>query len=185
MSNYDEFIKRTNEVYALSWDDEIDVAEADASGSGFKIPAAGDYDFTVVTFERRMYDGSEKIPACNYAAIGIELYSANGALAGRVHENFYLVSSQTWKIMQFFTALGMRSHGEAKFKPDWQGSIGRSGKCKIAVRKSSQGKEFANVDRYYEPLDAAHLDMQSKALHPERSEGGAFESDPPKPALPF
>lgn len=61
------------EERAFSWDDEYTEVE-----DSFQTVPAGDYDFTIVDFERARFEGSDKMPACPMAKITYEVQTPDG-----------------------------------------------------------------------------------------------------------
>lgn len=136
------------EVKILDWDDEI---EDDGNGGSFITLEPGDYEFEVSKFERSHYtpSASAKTPACNQANITLKISTDEGD--AYILDKFPMASSMEWKISAFFRAVGMKKHGE-KLKMDWNGSIGKKGKCKIIKTAGNKdGVFFNNVDRYIDP----------------------------------
>ena len=114
--------------YAIGWDDDIYADEPE-----YKLLDDGDYDFTVESFERTMYGGSEKLPEC--MKISVTFVCTNGVDTGKVIENFYLAKKSEWRIGAFLTSVGLKTKNEAT-KPSKIGqSIGLTGRCKVTTRK--------------------------------------------------
>lgn len=112
---------------AFGWDDEIQNDES------FSVIPEGEYDFRVIKFERKRYEGGAKIPACNKAALFLELSTADGVI-GKVNTDLIMHSSIEWKISAFFRSIGQKKHGE-KLSMDWSKVPGAEGRCKISMRK--------------------------------------------------
>lgn len=127
------------DVKVFNWDDEIEVDDQ------YVILEDGDYDFTVMNFERGLQDKTEKLPQCNKAIITLKIGEAV------ITENFPLCANMEWKMSAFFRAIGMKKHGE-KAKMDWAGAIGKSGKCHVKKTQGTKnnGTYFNNVDKYYD-----------------------------------
>lgn len=90
----------------LSWDDEI----VDLNDE-YKLLPEGDYFFKVISFERAMYPGGAKLPACPKAIVTFAIYDGF-KVATRVHQDFLLFESVAWKISQFFRAIEEKKSGE-------------------------------------------------------------------------
>lgn len=58
----------------LGWDDEI------TKDDDFALLPEGDYNFTVVKFNRGRHNGSAKLPACNKAEIELKVDDGKGSL---------------------------------------------------------------------------------------------------------
>lgn len=142
----------TNNDVAMSWDDIIE------NDNEFTILPEGDYDFTIVDLERKRFEGSAKMSACPKAEVSIKLYDSNNQSVGSttVKENLLLNRKMEWKLCQFFTAIGLRKHGEP-LKMNWNSVKGRTGRCKVIINKytNDKGEERENnrIDKFYEPVD--------------------------------
>lgn len=122
----------------FNWDDEIEKDDQ------FVTLEEGDYDFTVANFERGLQDKTEKLPQCPKAIITLKVGDAT------ITENFALCGAMEWKISAFFRAIGMKKHGE-KLRMDWQGSIGKTGRCHIVKTPGKNSNAiFNNVSKYYD-----------------------------------
>ena len=67
----------------LGWDDEI------SKESEFTLLPEGDYNFTVVKFNRGRHNGSAKLPACNKAELELSVDDGKGN-TGTVYHNLFL-----------------------------------------------------------------------------------------------
>ncbi len=139
MANAFENTKDTvNEL--LGWDDEI-------SNDGFKLIPDGDYNFTVVNFQRDRFSGNDKTPECNKAIITLRVnYEGENA---DIKHTFFMLRKNEWQLSQFFTSIGQKKHGEP-LKMNWSRVIGSSGRCRIGKR-TYNGNEYNEVKKFYEP----------------------------------
>lgn len=143
----------TNNDCAMGWDDIIE------NDSEFKVLPEGDYDFTVIDFERKRFEGSAKMSACPKAEVSIKIYDKNNQSVGSttINENLLLNRKMEWKLCQFFTAIGLRKHGEP-LKMNWNDIKGRTGRCKVIVNRytNDKGEERENnrIDKFYEYAEA-------------------------------
>lgn len=129
---------------ALGWDDAVEGGDGE-----FEPVPAGDYSFRVVSMERQYHNGSEKMGPCPVARIEIELTDA--PRAAHVFDRLFLNKKVMWKIVSFFTAIGLHEKGdESAFKPDWTRVVGRTGRCRIKVREYN-GRSYNDVDRWIAP----------------------------------
>lgn len=139
------------EGYAFDYEDEIQ----DDGGNGFTLVEAGDYGFTVKSFERGQFPGGKKIPACKKVTVTLVLNTDQGGVP--VKEDFILWSTMEWKLSGFFRSIGMKKHGE-KIRLDWQGAVGRTGAARIGVRdwvgNDGQTRRSNEVEKFYDPDDA-------------------------------
>jgi hypothetical protein len=62
-----------NNDMLMDWDDAIE-----NDGQEFYILPEGDYNFTVVDFERGRFPGSAKLPACNKATLTLQVNTTDG-----------------------------------------------------------------------------------------------------------
>jgi hypothetical protein len=138
----------TDNGHELGWNDAI---ENDVS---FNLLPSGEYPFEVIAFERGRHtpkpDG--KLPACNKAIISLRI---DGGDLGEttVKHNLFLHSSCEGLLCEFFRAIGARKHGE-RLVMDWNKVIGGKGRCKIGIRKGSNGNDYNEVKSLLDPADA-------------------------------
>jgi hypothetical protein len=143
MSNF------ANDGYELGWD-----AEIKNEGTPFVVAENGDYDFTVVGFERGRFAGSAKMPPCNQAKLTIRLDIPGESGVCDVKHNLFLHSKTEWKISEFFISIGQKKKGES-IVPNWNMILGAKGRCKVSKRsfKNKDDKEMwtNDIDKFYEP----------------------------------
>jgi hypothetical protein len=122
----------------LGWDDEIE-----KDGSEFVLLPEGDYNFTVMKFERARFAGSEKMPSCNQAKLELAIHTADHGDVIVFH-NLFLHTKTEGLLSNFFAGIGQKKKGE-KLRMNWNAVIGARGKCKLIVNKyTSKGEERAN-----------------------------------------
>lgn len=134
--------------YELGWNSEIT-----NEGKDFIIAEPGDYDFTVVGFERGRFNGSAKMPACNQAELSIKLNHPDGECI--VKDKLFLHSKTEWKISEFFLGIGQKKKGES-FRPNWNAIIGATGRCKVKKRSyENKGQTYwtNDIEKYYPKED--------------------------------
>ena len=126
---------------AFGWDDEIV-----SDGSEPELIPEGEYPFTVLNFNKKWFNGSEKMCPCNYAELWIRIDGPDGPL-GKIRSNLFLNEKCYGIFSGFFRAIGQKKHGEA-FRPDWGAVPGATGRCRIKVRKfrSRSGEEMESND---------------------------------------
>lgn len=147
---------------ALGWDDEVEGGDGE-----FEPVPAGDYSFRVVSMERQYHNGSEKMGPCPVARIEIELTDA--PRAAHVFDRLFLNKKVMWKIVGFFTAIGLHAKGdESAFKPDWTRVVGRTGRCRIKTREYN-GKTYNDVDRWIAQEEGAAPATRPAAYVPPAS----------------
>lgn len=132
----------------FDWDEEIE-----DDGAGFILFEPGKYDFRVKAFER----GETKRGDAKMAILEIELSDGNGNKT-TIKDYIVLKRSVEWKISSFFRALGMKKHGE-KIKMDWNGSVGKTGRCEVIVEEytGNDGKTYKNnkINKYFDKSASA------------------------------
>ena len=130
----------------LDWNDIIE-----NDGGGFIILPDGDYDFIVKDFERARFPGGQKIPACNKAALTLQIETSDGT--AYVRTDLILHKSLEWKISSFFRAIGQKKKGE-RMVMDWSKVLGSRGRCHVKqtqyVDKNGNTRITNDVDRYYD-----------------------------------
>lgn len=133
----------------MDWDDQIE-----NDGQEFVLLPEGEYNFTVVSFERGRYVGGAKIPACNKATITVQIEAKEGLATIRF--DLYLYRSVEWKISSFFRCIGQKKHGE-RLAMNWSAVVGSKGRAHVKQRSytNSYGEEKTvnEVDRFidYDP----------------------------------
>lgn len=130
----------------FGWDDTIE------NDGGFITLPDGDYDFTVVDFERGRHNGSENLPACNKAVVHLVIEAPQGRVP--VKDNLFLHTKCEGILCSFFTSIGQRKHGE-KLQMNWSKVVGAKGRCKLGTRtwtKNDGETATSNeIKKYYEP----------------------------------
>jgi hypothetical protein len=144
----------TNER-AFDWDDVI---SADSSGGDYVTLPDGDYEFTVVGFEREIFSPgpNAKLPAGTKVAV-MELHFEGFAPDQTIKERLFLHTRTEGILCAFFTSIGQRKHGES-LRPDWKSVIGSKGRAKLGIReyeKDGEKRTINQVKRWLEPSDAA------------------------------
>ena len=143
-------MENTNIERELGWEDEIE-----NEGSPRRVLEAGEYPFTVESFERARFGGSEKVPPCPQAIVHLRIDTPEGP--ANINVNLFLHTRFEWKLCQFFTCLGLRQHGE-KLRMNWQAVTGRAGRCKVTKRtykdRNGVDREANDVDEFLDPAGA-------------------------------
>lgn len=133
-----------NNNLALEWNDSIE-----NDGQEFILLPEGDYNFTVIDFERGRFNGSAKIPACNKAIITVQVESKEGIAT--VKFDLILYRSLEFRLSGFFRSIGQKKHGE-KLQMDWTKIIGKKGRAHFKQRSyvNLNGEEkFVNdIERF-------------------------------------
>lgn len=130
----------------FSWNDTIQ------NDSTFEAIPAGEYAFEVRSFERGRHNGSDKMPACNKATVIIKV--DDGKNSTTIKHNLFLHSKTEGMLCAYFAACGMRKKGEP-LRMNFEGSIGRRGRCKVDIRKwtgnSGQNMESNEIVSFIMP----------------------------------
>ena len=139
----------------MGWDDVIS-----NDGNEFDVVPEGDYYFKVTNFTRARHPGSEKMPACLKAVLTLALTSAwepteeNPAVQGETTVNLFLNRKNERKLCQFFTANGLRKHGE-DMRMNWNAVTNATGTCNVSLREwtgnDGQKRTGNDVKRFYDP----------------------------------
>ncbi len=138
-----------NQNMMLDWNDSIE-----NDGQAFVLLPEGDYNFVVTNFERGRFPGGAKVPACNKAAITIQVNAPEGVSIIRF--DLLLYRSLEWRISGFFRSIGQKKHGE-KLTMDWNKVIGSKGRAhfkqRTYVNQSGEEKTINDLDRFidYDP----------------------------------
>lgn len=135
----------------LGWDDSIENDSPD-----FVLLPEGEYEFTVIDFERSRFSGSAKLPPCNMAVLKLQIDAPEGTTV--IKHNLYLHTKTEGLLCSFFTSIGQRKHGD-RMKMDWAKVKGAKGRCKLEIHswvseKSGETLQSNQVKRFIEPVDA-------------------------------
>ena len=136
MLNNEEFFK------AFDWDDEIE------NENEFELLPEGTYNFVVESFTRGEHPGSDKLPPCKKAILGIRCTDDKGH-EGDILHNLFLHSKCEGTLSAFFISIGQKKHGE-KVRMNWNAVIGAKGKCKVKI-KPYNGKDYNNITAFLDP----------------------------------
>lgn len=137
-----------NSSMCMDWDDAIE-----NDGQEFIILDEGDYNFKVSAFERGRFHGSAKIPACNKAALTLEVNTSDGTAFVKV--DLILYRSLEWRISSFFRSIGQKKHGE-RLVMDWNRVSNSRGRAHFKPRTytGNDGQEHkANDVAYFIDFD--------------------------------
>lgn len=152
----------------LGWDEEIN------KESEFTLLPEGDYDFSIVSFERGRHQGSAKLPPCNKAIVKIKI--DGGELGSTtIQHNLFLHTKCEGMLSEFFIAIGLKKHGE-KFAMNWNAVPRKTGRCKVYIDKytrndGTQGQSN-KIRRFLEPSPAAQPAQASTPSWGAGNKGG-------------
>ena len=133
----------TNRNDALDWDSVIEAENE------FVLLPEGEYEFTVKSFERGYFNGSEKMSACPKAELTLQIDAPQGTAI--VKHNLFLSRRTEGLVCAFFISIGQKKHGEP-LKMNWQQVIGSKGRCKIGQRLYNDNY-YNEVKKFLEPAD--------------------------------
>ena len=143
------------EEKVFSWDDEFTEVE-----DSYQVVPAGDYDFTIVDFDRARFEGSDKMPACPQAKITYEVTAPDGT-KGRIRQNLFLHSKSQWQLTNFACAIGQMKRGDGHFRIAWNQLIGATGRMQVSIREYN-GKNYNDVKKFYDKEPAQKEKTWSK-----------------------
>ncbi|MGM0215435.1 hypothetical protein [Enterococcus sp. AZ109] len=146
-----------NENEFIGWGDSF-VAEE----SQFTLLPAGEYPFTIVGSERKIYDGnSTKIQnGTPFVELEVKLSGTEGETT--VKERLYMVKKFSWKLTQFFTSIGQAPVVGQPFSPNWNVVIGSKGRAKVEVNsytKDGQQRQNNRVTEFLKPAANSQLNQ--------------------------
>ena len=131
----------------MDWGDTIE-----SDGQEFVILEEGDYNFTVTNFERGRFPGSAKIPACNKAALTLQVQTADSKLA-TIKFDLILYRSLEWRISSFFRCIGQKKQDE-RLAMDWNKAVGERGHARFKPRtytnRDGEERQVNDVDKFYD-----------------------------------
>jgi hypothetical protein len=129
----------------LDWDEGIELTQG-----GFEVLPEGEYEFTVVKFERQRHAGSDKLPSCPKAVLTLDMKNAEGR--GQVTHNLFLHTKTQGLLSAFFVSIGQGNVGD-KIKLDWGKVPGATGRAKVTIRKFTKkdGSEGESNDVTFLP----------------------------------
>lgn len=131
----------------MDWNDVIE-----SDGQEFIILEEGDYNFTVTNFERGRFPGSAKIPACNKAALTLQVTMYDGRVA-TIKFDLILYRTLEWRISAFFRCIGQKKQDE-RLVMDWNKVVGTRGrghfKPRTYTNKDGEERQTNDVDKFYD-----------------------------------
>lgn len=124
----------------LDWNEEVEKSE-------YTLLPEGDYDFTVESFERGRYEGSDKVPPCNRALLKIKVDAPEGTTV--MSESLLLYDRMQWKLAEFFLSIGAEDVN-GRVKMNWQMVPRATGRATVEVRADAKdpAKKFNHVRKF-------------------------------------
>jgi len=133
-----------NKDMLMDWNDSIET-----DGQEYVLLPEGDYNFTVINFERGRFPGGPKVPPCNKASITVQVHHKDGVAT--VKFDLLLYRSLEWRISAFFRCIGQKKHGE-KLTMDWNKVIGSQGRAHFKQRtytnQAGEEKVINDIERF-------------------------------------
>lgn len=125
----------------LGWEDSVE------KGSEYVLLPAGDYDFTVESFERGRYEGSNKVPPCNRALIKIRVEASEGTAI--MNESLLLYDKMQWKLAEFFLSIGAEET-DGRVKMNWGIVPQATGRATIDIQpdRNDPSKKYNHVKKF-------------------------------------
>jgi len=140
----------------MDWDSNLTEEEAAETASEFKLLPDGEYDFEVKKLEKDSYTATpnSKIPSCPLAVVHIQASTPDGEITNYFRERLYLYDANKWRLLQFFTCLGLRKHGDGKTTMPWNKVEGCTGRAKLGHHVSKKdGNDYQTVVKWLDPAD--------------------------------
>jgi hypothetical protein len=137
----------------MDWDSNLTEEEAVASKDSFELLPDGEYDFEVKKLEKDSYTATptSKIPSCPVAIVHIQATAPDGK-TNYFRERLYLYDDNKWRLLQFFTCLGLRKHGDGKTNMPWSKVEGSTGRAQLGHHKSKKdGNDYQTVAKWLDP----------------------------------
>lgn len=135
----------------------------------------GEYNFTAVYKNQSRFNGSAKLGPCNQ--MNVDIHVEGRTIPHRFYMNTKAVK-WAFGLNAFFIALGLAQPGQT-FRPDWNALPGRTGRCKLGIRKwtGDDGKEhFTNEIKAFlgpdQSTSAPQQSYQQQAFGQQTTMGG-------------
>lgn len=125
----------------LGWDDEIE------KGADYVLLPEGEYDFTIESFERGRFEGSDKDPACPRAELKVKVEAPEGMCL--MNESLLLYDRMQWKLAEFFLSIGAEEVN-GKVKMNWNIVPRATGRVIIEQRadRKDPSKKYNHVKKF-------------------------------------
>jgi len=123
----------------LGWDDEIE--------KGADYVLLPEYDFTIESFERGRFEGSDKAPACPRAELKVKVETSEGVCI--MNESLLLYDRMQWKLAEFFLSIGAEEVN-GKVKMNWNIVPRATGRAIIEQRadRKDPSKKYNHVKKF-------------------------------------
>lgn len=144
----------------FGWDDEVTVSTT----GDYTVLPEGDYDYTVVNFERSNTQGSAKMTSSPMAVLTLACAGPQGT--GNVRANLILNDKTSWKIYEFFKSCGLipqTTDTTDTIRFPWSRVPGARGRCHLAIRKyignDGQEHETNDVTKFFAPAAGTSMSL--------------------------
>ena len=145
---------------AMDWDSNLSEEEAAETGNNFELLPDGEYNIEIKKLEKDSYTATptSKIPSCPMAIVHIQATADDGK-TNYFRERLYLYEDNRWRLLQFFTCLGLRKHGDGKVSMPWNKVEGCTGRAKLGHRTSKKdGNDYQTVVKWLDPVSEQPAD---------------------------
>ena len=125
----------------LGWDDSVE------KGTDYVLLPDGEYDFTIESFDRGRFEGSEKAPACPRAELKVKVEVPEGIFI--INESLLLYDRMQWKLAEFFLSSGAEEV-DGRVKMNWQMVPRATGRAVIEQRPGSKDptRKYNHVKKF-------------------------------------
>ncbi len=155
----------SNQAESYDWDDVIN----DASDQNMILPE-GDYNFSVIKFERGRFPGSAKLPPGNKAILTLKVLGPDGPVTTK--EDLILNKKLEFKLAGFFRSIGQKKRGE-EMRMDWSKVEGAKGYAHFRPRTytdfNGNQHTYNSVEKYLDPIEADTVNDNKISAGPDRS----------------
>jgi len=131
----------SDEGKAIGWNDEVE-----GTNDFTLLPEGTVVDFKVIDLK----DDKDGRKRCNVAVLHLACKSPQGGTV--IKERLTMHTDFLWKINQFFTSIGLRKPGAAKYRLDFTKVKGASGKAIVRIRKwkddQDRERSINAIDRF-------------------------------------
>ncbi|KRN88171.1 hypothetical protein [Ligilactobacillus acidipiscis] len=164
-----------NEV--IGWGESFTAEESE-----FTLISAGNYPFTVKEMDRKIYDGSGKIPnGTPYAEVKCEVTGPEGTTT--ISERLYLLKRMQWKLTQFFQSIGQGVVIGQPFQPNWSTVVGSKGMAEIEVNsyndKDGNPKKNNRIKNFLKPGEGQPESQPVQQQQPQPNQQPTKPQTPP------
>ena len=134
-----------NDAYELDWEEEFQ------SSDEYLLLKEGDYNFTVIKFERGRFPGGQKIPECKKVILTLAVNTPEGT--ANVKYDLIMWSTLSFRIKNFLVSIGQVNREDKTIKPRWNDVIGCQGRAHFKPREytvNNEKRETNDVEKFYD-----------------------------------